>query len=215
MRPLTDATPKPLLEAGGKALIAWQLERLGKAGVREVVVNVSHLGDRLEAALGDGSRFGVRIAWSREASPLETAGGVARALPLLGAGPFAVVSADLYTEFDYASLAPVARRIAADPARCIAHFVLVENPPWHARGDMSLSGGLVRREGDPRFTYANISVFHPSFFGAIAPGARLRMFPYGYRYVDEGRVTGELFRGAWDNVGTPGQLAALDRRLTA
>jgi len=212
MRPLTDATPKPLLLAGGKPLIGWQLERLAAAGVRDVVINHAHLGEQLEAALGDGERWGVRIAWSREATALETAGGVANALPLLGEGPFLVVSADIYTDFDYARLLPVADAIAADPSARAAHFVLVANPPYHPGGDMGLAEGRIRRAG-PLLTYANIAVFHPELFAGIAPGTHQRLFPWAYAFVDAGRVSGEHFRGEWDNVGTPAQLADLDRRL--
>jgi MurNAc alpha-1-phosphate uridylyltransferase len=213
MRPLTDATPKPLLRVNGKALIAWQLERLAAAGIRDVVVNHAHLGEQLERALGDGSRWGVRIAWSREDSALETAGGIAKALPLLGTDPFVVVSGDIYTEFDYSRLAIAAEAIAGDSRRRCAHFVLVDNPPFHPAGDMGLADGRVRRDG-PRLTYANIAVFHPAPFEAIAPGTHLKLFPWAYRLVDEGRVSGEHFRGEWDNLGTPAQLAELDRRLS-
>ncbi|HEX4943927.1 MAG TPA: nucleotidyltransferase family protein [Usitatibacteraceae bacterium] len=212
MRPLTDTVPKPLLVAGGRPLIAWQLQRLAEAGIRRIVVNHSHLGERLEAAVGDGSRWGVRIAWSREGTALETAGGIVKALDLLGTDPFVVVSGDIYTEFDYSRLAEVAGAIAKDPARRAAHFVLVDNPPFHPRGDMGLAGTRVCREG-PLLTYANIAVFHPSLFAGIAPGTHLRLFPWAYQFVDEGRVTGERFAGTWENLGTPAQLAELDRRL--
>jgi MurNAc alpha-1-phosphate uridylyltransferase len=212
MRPLTDATPKPLLAVGGRALIDWQIGRLAAAGIRRVVVNHAHLGELLEAAVGDGARWGVRVAWSREGTALETAGGIARALPLLGADPFVVVSADIYTEFDYSRLADAAGAIAADPARTCAHLVLVDNPPYHPAGDMGLAHGRVRRAG-PLLTYANIGVFHPAMFAGIAPGAHLRLFPWAYRLVDEGRVAGERFGGVWENVGTPAQLAELDERL--
>ena len=213
MRPLTDATPKPLLTVGGKALIAWQLERLAAAGIRRIAINHAHLGEALEAAVGDGSRWGVSIAWSREGVALETAGGIVKALELLGTQPFVVVSGDLYTEFDFARLEGVAEAIATDPARHAAHFVLVDNPPYHRAGDMGLAGGRVRREG-PLLTYANIAVFHPALFAGIAPGTHLKLFPWAYRFVDEGRVTGERFAGAWENLGTPEQLANLDRKLT-
>lgn len=213
MRPLTDATPKPLLKVGGKPLIEWHLERLAGAGVRDVVINHAHLGERLEAEVGSGSRWGLRISWSREGTALETAGGIAKALELLGAKPFAVVSGDIHTDFDFARLAEVADDLAKDPARRAAHFVLVDNPDYHPGGDMGLEGGRVRREG-PLLTYANIGVFHPALFAGIEPGTRLRLFPWAYRFVDEGRVTGERFEGAWDNVGTPSQLAELDRRLS-
>lgn len=212
MRPLTDATPKPLLSVGGRALIDWQIERLAAAGIRRIAINHAHLGGQLEAAVGDGSRWGVRIAWSREASALETAGGIAKALDLLGAAPFLVVSGDIYTEFDFSGLGPVAEAIARDPARRAAHFVLVDNPPYHPAGDMGLHEGRVRREG-PLLTYANIAVFHPSLFAGVAAGTHLKLFPWAYRFVDEGRVSGERYAGAWENLGTPAQLAQLDARL--
>jgi MurNAc alpha-1-phosphate uridylyltransferase len=212
LRPLTDKVPKPLLEAGGKPLIAWQVGRLVQGGFRDLVVNHSHLGALVEAALGDGSAFGARIRYSPEAPALETAGGIIRALPLLGADPFVVVSSDIHTDFDYASLAGPIEAIARDPARRIAHFVLVDNPPWHAGGDMGLAEGTVTRAAAP-LTYANIAVFHPDMFRDIAPGTWLKLFPWAYRFVDAGRVGGEHFRGAWDNVGTARQLADLDRRL--
>jgi MurNAc alpha-1-phosphate uridylyltransferase len=213
MRPLTDAVPKPLLMAGGKALIEWQLEALAAAGFRDLVINHSHLGAQIEAALGNGNRYGVSLAYSHEAEALETAGGVAKALPLLGAEPFVVVSGDIHTDFDYQSLVPRMDAIARHPERCAAHFVLVENPPWHSGGDMALEGGLVAREG-AKLTYGNIAVFHPLLFADLDPAARLKLFPWAYRFVEAGRVSGEHFRGAWDNVGTPAQLAALDRRLS-
>ena len=212
MRPLTDAVPKPLLAVGGRAIIEWQVERLVAGGFSDLVVNHSHLGDMIESALGDGARFGARIGYSREPQALETAGGVVQALPLLGPEPFAVVSGDIHTAFDYASLAARIEAIARDPAGHAAHFVLVDNPPFHPQGDMGLDAGRVTR-GGPRLTYGNIAVYHPSLFAEIAPGTALKLFPWAYRFVDAGRVTGEHYRGAWDNIGTPEQLAALDRRL--
>lgn len=213
MRPLTDRLPKPLLPAGGKPLIEWQVERLAAAGFDDIVVNHSHLGALMESALGDGARFGVRLRYSAEPVALETAGGVAQALALLDDSPFALVSGDIHTAFDYATLLPRIDAIRADPSGTVAHFVLVDNPSWHAQGDMGLAdGNIVRRE--PFLTYANIAVFHPSLFGEVAPGTHLRLFPWAYRFVDEGRVTGEHFRGEWDNLGTPAQLEALDRRLS-
>jgi MurNAc alpha-1-phosphate uridylyltransferase len=215
MRPLTDARPKPLLEAGGKSLLAWQVERLVAAGFAELVVNHSHLGAQIEAALGDGAALGARIRYSGEPTALETAGGVAQALPLLGDEPFAVVSGDIYTEFDYASLDPHVAEIARDPRRTAAHFVMVDNPPWHAAGDdMGLAGGRISR-GAARLTYGNIAVFHPRIFLGLGRGTWLKLFPWLYQFVDAGLVSGEHYRGPWDNVGTADQLAALDRRLSA
>jgi MurNAc alpha-1-phosphate uridylyltransferase len=213
MKPLTERMPKALLAVGGKALVVRQLERLAAAGIREVVVNVSHFGEQVESAIGDGSRFGLDILWSREPQPLETAGAIAWARERLGPEPFLALSADIHTAYDYARLVPVAKAIARDPASRAAHFVLVDNPPWHAAGDMGLRGDLVVR-GGPTLTYANISVFHPALFDGIAAGTRLALFPWAYGFVDEGRVTGERFAGEWDNVGTPAQLEALDRRLS-
>ena len=212
MRPLTDSLPKPLLAAGGRPLIEWQVAALARGGFTDLVVNHSHLGHLVERALGDGARLGVSIRYSHEPRALETAGGVAQALPLLAGEPFALVSGDIHTEFDYATLAPRVHAIARDPGACAAHFVLVDNPPFHPEGDMGLAGGLITRAG-PRLTYGNIAVFHPVPFREIAAGTALRLFPWAYRLVDEGRVTGERYVGSWDNVGTPEQLAALERRL--
>jgi MurNAc alpha-1-phosphate uridylyltransferase len=212
MRPLTDSLPKPLLEVGGRTLIEWQVERLVRGGFRELVVNHSHLGPMIERALGDGSRFGASIRYSHEPRALETAGGVVQALPLLGDEPFAVVSADIHTDFDYASLVPRIESVARDPAVHVAHFVLVDNPPFHPSGDMALAAGWVARDG-PRLTYANISVFHPEPFRQLPGGTSLKLFPWAYQLVEAGRVTGERYTGSWDNIGTPDQLAALDRRL--
>jgi MurNAc alpha-1-phosphate uridylyltransferase len=214
LRPLTDAKPKPLLEAGGRALIEWQIERLAAAGFAEIVVNHAHLGSLIEEALGDGRRFGVRIRYSPETPALETAGGIVKALPLLGSGPFAVVSGDIHTDYDYARLEEPLASIAEKPATHAAHLVLVDNPAFHPQGDMGLAGGRIAREG-PKLTYGNIAVFHPSLFRDIVPGTWLKLFPWLYRFVDEGRVTGEHYQGPWDNVGTADQLAALDRRLSA
>ena len=213
LRPLTDSVPKPLLVAGGRTLIERQVERLARAGFTDLVVNHAHLGAMIEEALGDGARFGARIRYSPESPVLETAGGIAKALDLLGGEPFALVSSDIHTEFDYATLRAPIDAIARDSTSRVAHFVLVDNPAWHAQGDMGLDQGRVTR-GAPTLTYGNIAVFHPAIFREIAPGARLKLFPWAYRFVEAGRVTGEHYRGPWDNVGTPEQLAALDGRLS-
>ena len=213
LRPLTDQRPKPLLQAGGRSLIEWQVEKLARAGFTDLVVNHAHLGNMIEEVLGDGARFGARIRYSPESPALETGGGIVKALPMLGSEPFAVVSGDIVTDFDYATLRGPIARIAADPQACIAHLVLVDNPPWHAAGDMALVQGRIARDG-AKLTYGNIGIFHPAMFEGIAAGTWLRLFPFAYRFADEGRVSGEHYRGPWDNVGTVGQLEALDRRLS-
>jgi MurNAc alpha-1-phosphate uridylyltransferase len=214
LRPLTDRIPKPLVPAGGRPLIEWQVGKLVRAGFDDLVVNHSHLGALIEAALGDGRHFGARIRYSAESPALETAGGIAKALPLLADAPFAVVAGDIHTDFDYASLHERVESIACDPGKSAAHWVLVDNPPWHANGDdMGLAGGRIVR-GGPRLTYASIGVYHPSLFRGIEPGTWLKLFPWAYQFADAGRVSGEHYRGPWDNVGTVEQLAALDKRIS-
>ena len=213
LRPLTDATPRPLLRAGGRALIDWQVEALVAGGFDQLVVNHAHLGEQIVEALGDGARFGARILYSAENPALETAGGIARALLLLGDRPFAAVSADINTDYDYANLRRAAEAIERDPAGRAAHLVLVRNPDWHPGGDMGLVDGRITRD-KPWFTYASMGVFHPGIFRDVDPHAPLRMFPWLHTYTAQRRVTGEVFEGAWDNVGTAAQLADLDRRLT-
>jgi len=215
LRPLTDTTPKPLLRAGGKRLIEWQVEALMAGGFTELVVNHAHLGAQIVEALGDGSRYGARIRYSAESPALETAGGIARGLPLLGPEPFLAVSADIYTRFDYGSLRGVIEDIARRPSERAAHFVLVPNPDYHPGGDMGLgASGRVTRSAKPWLTYGNISVFHPLHFRGVDPNAAMRLFPWMYEACEAGLVTGELYAGPWDNVGTADQLASLDRRLS-
>jgi MurNAc alpha-1-phosphate uridylyltransferase len=214
LRPLTDRTPKPLLPVGGRPLIEWQIERLAKAGFRDLVINHAHLGQQIEASLGNGQRWGVRIRYSAEAPALETAGGIVQAMPLLDAQPFVVVSGDIHTEFDFTSLGARIADIARHPDAHVAHLVLVDNPPWHAKGDMALDSGRITRTGEP-LTYGNIAVFHPRIFLGLGRGTWLKLFPWLYQFVDAGLVSGEHYRGPWDNVGTADQLVALDRRLSA
>ena len=205
LRPLTDTTPKPLLRAGGKRLIEWQLEGLVAGGFTDLVVNHAHLGSQIVEALGDGSRYGARDAPGR----------LERGLPLLGPEPFLAVSADIYTRFDYGSLRAVIEDIARRPQERAAHFVLVPNPDYHPAGDMGLTAdGRVTRAAKPWLTYGNISVFHPLHFAGVDPNAAMRLFPWMYEACEAGRVTGELYAGPWDNVGTAEQLASLDRRLS-
>jgi N-acetyl-alpha-D-muramate 1-phosphate uridylyltransferase len=206
MRPLTDTRPKPLLEVGGKPLIQYHLEALGRAGIRDIVINLAWQGELIRRALADGKRFGVQIRYSDEpAGALETGGGILAALPLLGPGPFLVISGDIWSDF---ALASCIDRLAADD---VAHFVVAPNPGFHAQGDFGLeSGRLVDRA--PRFTYANIGVLRAEFFAGRQPG-RFALAPLMFEWIRQGRVSGELFRGRWHNLGTPMQLAQLDAQL--
>jgi MurNAc alpha-1-phosphate uridylyltransferase len=209
MRPLTDDKPKPLLEAGGKPLIVWTIEALARSDFRELVINVSHLGDRIIDALGDGGRWGVTIRYSREAEALETAGGIATARPLLGHAPILVVNADIHTDFDFAR-----GRAALPPhGHALAHLILIDNPAHHRAGDFALKAGLVANEGDPRYTFSGIGVYHPALFADIPAGTKRQLSAVLRPQIDAGRVTGEHFAGYWSDIGTPERLSALDRRL--
>jgi MurNAc alpha-1-phosphate uridylyltransferase len=212
MRPLSDVTPKPLLAAGGKPLIAWQIEALARAGFRDIVVNVSHRAERMLEVIGDGAAFGVRIAWSREAEPLETAGGIATASPLLAPGPALIVSGDIWTRFDYAALVPCMKALAANASRR-AHLVMVPNPPYHAAGDFALAGERLRLDGASRLTFGNIGVYDTALFRELPRGVKLKMLPLYRDWIGRGLVTGERYDGPWANVGTPADLAALDATL--
>jgi len=204
MRPLTDRTPKPLLPVAGKPLIEYHIENLAAVGVREIVINHAWLGSQIPAALGDGSRFGVELSYSDEGdAALETGGGICNALPLLGNTPFIVVSGDVWTEFPFGSL-----NLAAND---VAHFVVVPNPDFHTRGDFGLEKGRMI-DGGTRYTYANIGVFTPEFFEGRKP-EKFALAPLMFEWIRKGRVSGELFEGAWHNIGTPAQLAALDATL--
>lgn len=210
MRPLTDHTPKPLLRAGGKALLEHHLLRLAAAGLHEVVINVSHLAEQVEAFCGDGSAWGLSIQWSREAQPLETAGGIQRALPLLGEGPFMVVNGDVWTDYPFAQLCRL-----PPPADGSAHLVLVDNPPQHPLGDFMLDTAgrvLARGASESGFTYAGLGIYTPGFFVGLAPG-EYPLRPLLDRAIDEGRLTGEHYPGQWADIGTPERLAALDAAL--
>jgi len=205
MRPLTDHCPKPLLEAGGKPLIVHHLERLRAGGIIDVVINVSYRAEQLVAALGDGRDFGVHIAWSRETTPLETGGGIRQALPLLGEAPFLLVNGDVWCDLDPAGLPALGDDLA--------RLVLVDNPDHHPQGDFHLdAAGRVHAEGEPRLTFAGISLLDPALVADEPPGA-FALAPLLRRAMAEGRVGGHRHRGAWVDVGTPERLADLDRRL--
>ena len=211
MRPLTDTCPKPLLEAGGKPLIVWHLERLRAAGFTEVAINLAHLGTMIEAALGDGSRFGLHIRYSREAEALETAGGIRQALPLLGDTPFLVVNGDVFCDADLAALRGAGTKLSADGD--LAHLLMVPNPEHHPAGDFHLADGRLRRDGPPRLTFSGIGIYHPALFAHIPAGSRAALGPLLREAMDAGRISGALHAGYWLDVGTPARLAELDRHL--
>ena len=213
MRPLTDTTPKPLLVAGGKPLIAWQIESLVRAGFREIVINAAHLADKLVDAVGDGSRYGVRVRWSLEPEPLEPAGGIATAMPLCPEGPLLVVAGDVYTGLDYASLRERADTMALDQASPRAHLVMVPNPPYHPDGDFALEGERIHRDGPVRVTFGSIAVYDTALFRELPRMEKLKLLPLLHDWISRGLVSGELYRGPWANVGTPEELAKLDQAL--
>ena len=235
MRPLTDRTPKPLLVAGGKPLIVWHLEKLAAAGITEVIINHAWLGEQIPAALGDGSAYGVHITYSAEGEALETAGGIARALPLLTQGepdnaPFAVISSDAWSDLDYTRLTEVAQRLAAGKGDCWC--LMVDNPGHHRGGDFALDNGRLKLAGTAHktstgnntqtatnpeadaLTYAGIGVFTPAMFRDIADGTRAPLRPWLERAITAGRALGDHHRGQWFDIGTPARLEELDRLLT-
>jgi MurNAc alpha-1-phosphate uridylyltransferase len=217
MRPMTDSCPKPLLKVGGKPLIVWQIERLAAAGFKVIVINHAWLGRMLVSNLGNGSRWGVEIRYSAEMHALETAGGIAKALPLIEkegeAAVFLAVSGDVFCDFDYAQLHDRAAQMALrdEPAM---HLVMVPNPPFHTLGDFALEpDGALSLDGSRRYTFGNIGLYDTRMFRDLAPETRRALTPYYQDSVKSGRATGELYEGRWENVGTAAQLEALDRAL--
>jgi len=208
LRPLTDRTPKPLLRAGGKPLLAWHLENLARAGIGEVVINVSHLAARIEAHFGTGAGYGVSIAWSREASPLETAGGIAWALPLLGPEPFLLVNGDIWCDYELAQL--TARPLAGR----LAHLVLVPPPAQAPSGDFSLCDGIVGNDVAGRHTYSGIALLSPALVADVPRGEKRALAPLLRAAADRGAVSGELHPGVWRDAGAADRLAELRTLLS-
>ncbi|MGQ0579469.1 MAG: N-acetylmuramate alpha-1-phosphate uridylyltransferase MurU [Betaproteobacteria bacterium] len=211
MRPLTDLTPKPLLVVGGKPLLFWHLEKLAHAGFAAVTINYAHLGEQIEAAVGDGSRWALEVRYSPEVEALETAGGIRNALPLIGSSAFAVVNGDVYCDYDYSGLAAAVKRLADSQA--LAHLVLVGNPPHHPKGDFCLEAGLVRASGRELLTFSGLGAYRAELFEPLARGAMHALAPLLRSQLPRGKVTGEHYRGLWTDVGTPARLAELDARL--
>ena len=202
MRPLTDTTPKPLLPVGGKPLIVWHIERLKKAGIDEIVINLAYLGEKIEAYLGDGSRYGVKIAYSYEGEKggLETLGGIVNALSLLGNDPFWVVNGDIFTDY------PMASDVLL-PEDCDAHLVVVPNPPHHPYGDFDVCEGKLYDR--PRYTFAGIGLYRPALFKGIGV-QKAPLAPLLRQAMAQKRVCGEVYHGVWIDVGTPQRLKQAD-----
>lgn len=213
MRPLTDHAPKALLRIADKPLILMIISALQRAGIRDLVINLAHLGEQIATTLGDGAALGVQIVYSRETAgeitPLETAGGIAWAMPLLGDAPFIAVNADVYSDYDFSRLQAAARRLTASGP--LAHLVLVDNPPQHPRGDFGLADGKVQAEAATRHTFSGMGAYHPALFAGVKRGDRARLADLLIAAMQREQVTGELYRGQWHDVGTPERLAALDQ----
>jgi MurNAc alpha-1-phosphate uridylyltransferase len=209
MRPLTDHTPKPLLTAGGKPLIVWHIEKLARAGFHQLVINHAYLGSQIEATLGDGSQYGVQIQYSPEAEALETAGGIAHALHLLGSEPFLVINGDIFCDFDYGRLQS---GLSSD---LLAWLVLVDNPQHNAQGDFALHMDRVESSGGDMLTFSGIGVYHPRLFIGIANGSKAKLAPLLRAAMATKQVGGEHFSGRWMDIGTPQRLHELDRMLSS
>ncbi len=205
LRPLTDSLPKPLIEAGGKPLIEYHLERLADAGFQDIVINQGHLGNKLPEALGNGERWRVRIHWSLEPpEALETGGGIFQALTLLGHGPFLVINGDIYTDYPLARL----RAVKCDQA----HLVLVPNPAHNPKGDFSLQGARIHNAGTNMHTFSGLAVYHPRLFSGCAAG-RYSIVPTLRKTIDESLVTGELYQGQWLDIGNLERLELLRKQV--
>jgi len=206
MRPLTDATPKPLLLAGGEPLIVHIIRRLSAAGVPDLVINVSHLGDQIESFLGNGEAFGVKIQYSREETALETAGGIVNAMPLLGSSPFILVNGDIWTDFDFSRL------LNRSLANSLGHLVMVVNPDHHPQGDFYLDHGKLTSEKGEALTYSGIGLYSPGLFSGLAPGRR-PLAPILREAISDSQLSAEKYTGKWMDVGTPERLSQLDAYL--
>jgi MurNAc alpha-1-phosphate uridylyltransferase len=203
LRPLTDHTPKPLISIGGKPMIVHHLEKLAEAGIREVVINLGHLGSKIPDFLGSGSTWGVSIEYSDEGpDPLETGGGMTKALPLLGKDTFLLVNGDVWTDLDF-SIIP--KTLSGNDQ---AMLFLAKQPEWREKGDFNLDESRVRESGTPNLLYAGIALYHPSILeGAVVE--KFSIVPRLKKAIEQDRVAGQLINGEWDDVGTPERLAAL------
>lgn len=213
MRPLTDHTPKPLLPVHGQPLIVWHLQRLAAAGITQVVINHAWLGEQIEQTLGSGNEWGIQIQYSAESPALETAGGIARALPLLGGEPFLVINGDIWCDWPLQNAFELARRLKDDP-RTLSHLVLVKNPSHNPEGDFALSAeGLVDAKGTPKLTFSGLGVYKPVLFQSLDANTAAPLAPLLRQAMTELAVRGELYTGHWIDVGTPERLDALAKLL--
>lgn len=204
LRPYTDRVPKPLLKVRGLPLIVWHIQNLQRAGFREIVINHAHLGAMLESELGDGGKWDVSISYSAEAQALETAGGIAYALPLLKPQPFLVVNGDIFCNFDFSRAAKI------NLGTHLAYLVLVDNPAHNENGDFALNGGKVRINGSPMLTFSGIAIYRPEFFDGIVRGEKAKLSPLLKAAMAIEQVSGEHFPGRWFDVGTPERLAEIN-----
>lgn len=206
MRPLTDSLPKPLLKVGGKRLIEYHIEALNRIGVRDIIINTAYLGDKIIETIGDGSLYGVSIEYSPETEALETGGGIFKALPFFGEQPFIVVNADVWTDYPFEHL--LGREVRS------AHLVLVDNPEHNLKGDFALDGQLVHSQGAEMLTFSGIGIYHPRLFKDCEAG-RFPLAPLLRAAMSASMVTGEHYRGQWNDIGTPARLQQLDSLLFA
>ena len=231
MRPLTDHTPKPLLKVGGKPLIVWHLERLAKAGFKDIVINHAHLGEQIEQALGDGAQWGLSIQYSPEKVALETAGGIANAMHLLTENstknePFLVVNGDIFTEVDFKSTKIGFKNTVLQPSihagaghtLKLAHLVLVDNPPQHPNGDFAIefksqSDGMLKNDGTKMLTFSGVGVYHPDLFVDVVKGQAAKLAPLLRKAIDNNAATAQYYQGIWHDIGTPERLKNLDESL--
>ena len=203
MRPLTDVLPKPLLEVKGKALIVWHLEKLARNGFKEVVINIAHLGYKIPEYLGDGSKYGLSIHYSdeQESGALESAGGIKKALSLLGDAPFLVVNGDVYCDYEF--------DVSFELKDKKAHLILVKNPEHNPKGDFGLSDGLVLNTDDKIYTFSGIGYYDPSFFDRVAL-QKSPLAPLLREAITKNDISGELFNNMWHDVGTPQRLKEIN-----
>lgn len=207
LRPLTDIIPKPLVPVNGKPLIVYHLEKLAKNGFKEVIINTAYLGEKIQEALGDGEKFGLKIIYSLEKdNVLETGGGIYHALPLLGNAPFITINSDIFTDFNFADLASIKL-----PANIIAHLILAPNSKYHPNGDFSLDSGnsLISNNSPKPYTATGITLYHPEFFEGLQAG-KYSVTPLWRQYADQGKISGSVFHGIWHDVGTLEKLKELE-----